>query len=108
VADAVGVATAGRDGLSRQWPARSARLTYSDTVPTPTPHARAIARWRRPCSCLSRRISRIFRIGSRSAPIQVPSSRGPRLQQLRYRRVITIAGIPDQDPGIADHDARNR
>ena len=35
--------------------------------------ARAISRWDSPCSCLSRRISRIFRISSLRAGIASPS-----------------------------------
>ena len=63
---------------------------YSETVPTPHPQARAIARWRIRRSYFNRRISRNFLIGSRFAPIRaLLCVGGPRVRHFRYRRVIT-------------------
>ena len=90
-----------RKWLRRSWAPgkRRARETYSETVPTPTAQDRAIARWRIPRSYFSRRTSRNFLIGSRFAPIRaLLRGGGPKVRHFRYRRVITIAGIGDQDP----------
>src|SRR6266849_5101628 len=89
-------------GSGHGTPARWARRQYSDTVPRPTPQARAMARWARRCSYFSRRISRTCLINSLSVmsggallPRGPPYRVGP-----GYRRAITV--------GIGDHDPRNR
>ena len=61
-------------GNGQPTPSRAIRCRYSVTVPTPIEHAWAIARCDSPCSCLSRRTSRIFLISSLAAGIAPPSS----------------------------------
>jgi len=83
-----------------------ARRQYSDTVPRPTPQARAIARWGRRCSYFSRRISRTCLISSLSVmSVGTLLPRGPPYragratdERSRSESAITI-------PGMGDHDA---
>src|SRR3954469_13394136 len=59
--------------LSR--PAAPARFATSLGVPVPIPRARAISRWLRPCCHFNRRISRVFRMDSRSVGIALLQER---------------------------------
>ncbi len=80
-------------------PASRARRQYSDTVPRPTLHARAMARWGNCCSYFSRRISRTYLISSLSVVMSVrPSFLGGTVPDAAdYQRPIT-AGTGDRDP----------
>src|SRR5262245_26918973 len=95
--------------LRGERPAQSrlrARRQYSDTVPSPTPQARAIARCGRRCSSFSRRISRTCLIDSLSVmSVGALLPEGP-----PYRRAATTDELSGSEsaitiPGRGDHDA---
>src|SRR6266705_2514547 len=95
-------------------PACWARRQYSDTVPRPTPQARAMARWARRCSYFSRRISRTCLINSlsvMSVGALLPRGLPYRVGQATDERsgsesAITIPGTGDQDASEYAGDRR--
>jgi hypothetical protein len=88
--------------LRRQRPRHAGLLSpvaVRPTVPTPTPQARAIARWARCCSYFSRRISRTCLISSLSVIAVGTLLGGHPTGAPGYRRAISL--------GTGDHDHRN-
>lgn len=82
-----------------------ARRPYSDTVPNPTPQARAIARWDRRCSYFSRRTSRTCLIGSVS--VMFVGALLPRGPSYRAGCATDERSGSESDitiPGTGDHD----
>ena len=102
----------GRRAAATVRPAAVARCRCVETVPTPTAHAWAIARWLSPASYFRRRMSRSFRISSLVAAILDPPRKPQRVAALpmsqRPEPVFTITGIRVHHAGIGVHDARNR
>jgi len=97
--------SAARASTRRGRGGREACGQYSDTVPRPTPHARAMARWGRRWANFSRRISRTCLIRTLSVMWLGPSRR---VTVPKGRRATDERSGPESAiaiPGLGDHDA---